>query len=97
MAGSTGTLSGTNWEFVTTIGDSEYMTFMELGSFDAVDDSSLTATEDQTGSTINLLTNDTGSSISVTSIITLPTNGNLYLSGATGSTLVTTGTTNFSQ
>lgn len=68
---------------------------MELGSHDAVDDSGLTATEDLTGSTINLLTNDTGSSISVSSIVTLPANGDLYLSGSTGSVLVTTGTTDF--
>lgn len=58
-------------------------------------DDSFTINEDQTGAT-SVLTNDTGSSISISSIVTFPANGNLYLSGTTGSTLVTTGTTDFS-
>jgi hypothetical protein len=93
IAWSTGTLSGTNWEFSTSIGDSEYVTFMELGGIDAVNDTFI-LTEDLTWST-NVLTNDTGSSLSVYRIATLPTNWNLYLSGSTGSTLVTLATTDF--
>jgi hypothetical protein len=94
VAWSTGTLSWTNWEFATWIEDSEYITFMELGSYDAVDDT-ISLTEDLTWS-LSILSNDTWSSISISRITTLPTNGNLYLSGTTGSILVTTGTTDFS-
>ena len=48
------------------------MTFMELGSIDAANDAFVLA-EDQTGST-DVLNNDTGSSISISSILSLPTN-----------------------